>query len=433
MMKFFPQKGVIAICTALTMPVLLGAVGLTVDFGNAYKHKAQLQNAADAAALAGVSQYAVTKNQTAANTTADAYAAENNDTAIDSVTHTLKDSVNMYGVGLSETVPMHFLKLFNFQQMEVTANAAAAYTYKQGLFERLMTFSTKISVDQTGTDSASGNTVANHIFYGNVAYSDNGMKDYSPQMNIGSQNGLIYQTNNDGTFETTPLIYDKGTLLYPTETQNQVNSLRTAAIADGTYYTKAELQGKNPTTNIDISQYNGKILYLEHYSNLLTISSQLTQLTYVVIDAGDSICLDVSNENSNNNLVVIYAPSDDALSVINAGDSDNIVLNKSKKAQSSIKLINTSSDVHTFEGVLYAPYGDIKFMNPNKAVEVTDEISLSTNGKINMHGCIVADRIEMEDYTTGNFTYNSKWSGLMKDGFSSSSVVTQLLSTTLTE
>ena len=166
---------------------------------------------------------------------------------------------------------------------------------------------------------------------------------------------------------------------------------------------------------------------------MLTISSQLTQLTYVVIDAGDSICLDVSNENSNNNLVVIYAPSDDALSVINAGDSDNIVLNKSKKAQSSIKLINTSSDVHTFEGVLYAPYGDIKFMNPNKAVEVTDEISLSTNGKINMHGCIVADRIEMEDYTTGNFTYNSKWSGLMKDGFSSSSVVTQLLSTTLTE
>ena len=432
-MKLFSQKGVIAICTALVMPVLLGAVGLTVDFGNAYKHKAQLQNAADAAALAGVSQYAATKNKAAADTMADAYAAGNNDTAIDSKTHILKDSVNMYGVGLSETVPMHFLKLFNLQEMQVTANASAAYTYKQGLFERLMTFSTKLSVDQTGKDSASGNTVANHIFYGNAAYSDNGTKDYSPSMNIGSQNGLIYQVNNDGSFETTPLIYDKGSLLYPKDTQTQVNALRTAAIADGTYYTKAELQGDTPTTNIDISQYNGKTLYLEHYSNLLTISSKLTKLTYVVIDAGDSICLDVANENSNNNLVLIYAPSDYALSVINAGDAENTVLNKSKKAQSAIKIINTSGDVHTFQGVLYAPYGDIKFMNPNNTVEITSSYSLMTNGKVNVNGCIAADRIEMEDYTTGIFTYNSKWSGLLKDGFSSSSVVTQLLTTTLTE
>ena len=53
------QKGAIFVLTALLIPLLIAFLGAVVDFGNVYAHKARLQNAADAAVLAGAHQYAV--------------------------------------------------------------------------------------------------------------------------------------------------------------------------------------------------------------------------------------------------------------------------------------------------------------------------------------------------------------------------------------
>ena len=47
------QKGQILVFTAVLLPLLIAACGFTVDFGNMYMHKSRLQNAADAAAIAG--------------------------------------------------------------------------------------------------------------------------------------------------------------------------------------------------------------------------------------------------------------------------------------------------------------------------------------------------------------------------------------------
>ena len=47
------QRGSILILTAFALPVILAGIGFAVDAGNIYVHKAQLQNAADAAALGG--------------------------------------------------------------------------------------------------------------------------------------------------------------------------------------------------------------------------------------------------------------------------------------------------------------------------------------------------------------------------------------------
>ena len=47
------QKGQILVFTAVLLPLLIVACGFTVDFGNMYMHKSKLQNAADAAAIAG--------------------------------------------------------------------------------------------------------------------------------------------------------------------------------------------------------------------------------------------------------------------------------------------------------------------------------------------------------------------------------------------
>lgn len=52
------QRGAFIVFTALAVWGLLMFVAFAVDFGNYYQHRTRLQNAADAAALAGIAQYA---------------------------------------------------------------------------------------------------------------------------------------------------------------------------------------------------------------------------------------------------------------------------------------------------------------------------------------------------------------------------------------
>ena len=47
------QRGAIFTLFALLIPLIMAFTGLVVDFGNLYAHYSRLQNAADAAALAG--------------------------------------------------------------------------------------------------------------------------------------------------------------------------------------------------------------------------------------------------------------------------------------------------------------------------------------------------------------------------------------------
>lgn len=59
------QRGAFIVFTALTLWFLMMFVAFSVDFGNYYQHRSRLQNAADAAALAGVAKY--TEEEIAAN------------------------------------------------------------------------------------------------------------------------------------------------------------------------------------------------------------------------------------------------------------------------------------------------------------------------------------------------------------------------------
>ncbi len=49
------QRGTTAVLVVVTIPVLLGMAALTIDVGYIYNLRAQVQNTADAAALAGAS------------------------------------------------------------------------------------------------------------------------------------------------------------------------------------------------------------------------------------------------------------------------------------------------------------------------------------------------------------------------------------------
>ncbi len=67
------QRGAFIVFTALAMWFLMMFVAFSVDFGNYYQHRSRLQNAADAAALAGVAEY--TTEEIAANSVVGAVAA----------------------------------------------------------------------------------------------------------------------------------------------------------------------------------------------------------------------------------------------------------------------------------------------------------------------------------------------------------------------
>lgn len=50
------QQGAILVLTAFLLPFIIAFTGMAVDFGSAYVRRSQLQNAADAAVLAGAYQ-----------------------------------------------------------------------------------------------------------------------------------------------------------------------------------------------------------------------------------------------------------------------------------------------------------------------------------------------------------------------------------------
>lgn len=67
-----PERGATAILAALLMVVMLGFAGLAIDLGASYAKRTQLQNGADAAALALAQQYALEDDPCEAAKTGDA-------------------------------------------------------------------------------------------------------------------------------------------------------------------------------------------------------------------------------------------------------------------------------------------------------------------------------------------------------------------------
>ena len=136
------EKGAIIVFTALLLPLMMICVGLAFDLGNLYVHKTRLQNAADAAALAGAREFAVNNETKDSHPYADAEArtyAEKN-----AEENNLPNSISFkqgypkavedesaiyYRVILNETVPLYFLRIIGKEQQDVSASAIAAIAW----------------------------------------------------------------------------------------------------------------------------------------------------------------------------------------------------------------------------------------------------------------------------------------------------------------
>ena len=133
--KIPEQRGALLVLTALLLPVFFACAGVAVDLGSMYAHKSNLQNAVDAAALAGAAGY-IAGEETAeyhpgANTMSDEYLKADLGKGYQNVID--KDfqaqtvsGKTYYRVKVTQKSPVYFMTLLGLDSlMDVSADAVA--------------------------------------------------------------------------------------------------------------------------------------------------------------------------------------------------------------------------------------------------------------------------------------------------------------------
>jgi len=147
------ERGAAGVMVAVMMVVLIGAGALAVDTGQIYAERAQLQNAADAGALAGADLCSVSGGctQTAANTVADALANSNSNdgkSTVESVDLSVPGQVSVTtstkdGVTNAGFLTKMFASALNAPPAKVGATATAKWLYPtEGVTVLPLTFAT---------------------------------------------------------------------------------------------------------------------------------------------------------------------------------------------------------------------------------------------------------------------------------------------------
>lgn len=117
------KDGQSLIITAMLMVVLLGSAALAVDVGSLFLSKSNLQNAADAAALAGASE--LPDDPAAAIVVAKDYLLKNN-VPDDSSTITTGENDKSITVTISSTQSLFFAKALGIGTSDITVDATAS-------------------------------------------------------------------------------------------------------------------------------------------------------------------------------------------------------------------------------------------------------------------------------------------------------------------
>ena len=133
MKKFFKklfkkEEGQAVVITALVMVVIMGFAALAVDIGSVAVNKAELQNAADAAALAGAQDLPAANSAIA---TAEDY-GEINGAEITTATTPYNGDSTKIEVVCSKTVEYTFARILGFNETDVSVRAVAERTAMGG-------------------------------------------------------------------------------------------------------------------------------------------------------------------------------------------------------------------------------------------------------------------------------------------------------------
>lgn len=154
------QQGAILVLTAFLLPFIIAFTGMAVDFGNLYVQHQRLQNAADAAVLAGAKAYAENNEKVDNHPKADERAKEYivgqyhnlaTDEEINAPQYKAKEYNKQvyYRVDLSKEVPLYFLSFIKkTQKVSVTSIASIEKKQKEenpGFFNNLLSFEKRLS------------------------------------------------------------------------------------------------------------------------------------------------------------------------------------------------------------------------------------------------------------------------------------------------
>ena len=410
------QKGQIIVCTAVLLPFIIAMCGLTVDFGNMYVHKSRLQNAADAAAIAGAYAYADNNESTTTYPKAKAASQKSLDANLPDTTLASgkckpiesTDGKIYYGVKISENVPIYFLRLFNVgDTAEVAADAYAAISSTGGgggIFKNLFSFSGYqnpwYAPDHYGFKSINANQNPDNTWVSNIGNSSIYEGDI---VGIGNDADLSQNYTHVLLTKKAKEEYDKGNITYVQEAIDKQNGTITNKNdrtqidgyqdKDPGYY--AEIKSDTSTTldselarivnaaknnHLNTNTYwdNGKYL-----SNIISDSSNSTDANkqnYAYYDGNNNARLYVDTNLSQGDdpfYVVIDNPYTVFLNITNQK------VDKTSRpliyVYTGTGTINIEAQNAFFHGIIYAP---------NACVHIND------NG-LKFYGCVAAKAIEL--------------------------------------
>lgn len=173
------ERGAVTILVALMMVILLGMGALAIDVGAMYAEKAQLQNGADASALA-IAHDCSKGNCGSVNTTGQLFANSNagdSTSGITSITFPTATSVKVKtnareaGTGANH-FSLTFARALGFENTPITAQATASWgaptggsslpwTISQCVFRQFLSAAQRTQLDSTGTFA--GDPIPTHI------------------------------------------------------------------------------------------------------------------------------------------------------------------------------------------------------------------------------------------------------------------------------
>ena len=347
------EAGQSVILVALSIAMLCGVAALVVDLGMVSVSEGQLQNAADAAALAAAQDLPTAAT---AKSTAVKYAGYNGVAAADIVATTpYSGNANKIEVVCKKTVQYTFARIFGVQSVEVSARAVAEKTGMSGgpfayalfygdqtgsLYLRAYDFTTEGGVHSNSNINIEGSYMR---FYGNMeAKNELYMNGWDLWITGTAQGGSLRIVGNTSSYQIGNQLSSPAAVIsmpdFPTEVINEAKAAGTA------YYSNKSFN--DTTVNLDTS------VYVE--GDLSVGTSQLN---------GKGTMLATGNINLNGYRMT-YA-SDSAVCLYTSG------VNK------AITIQGTSVVV---KGIMYAPYGSVVI----KGYDVT------------IIGSVVAKNIDMQ-------------------------------------
>ncbi|WP_196593969.1 Tad domain-containing protein [Pectinatus sottacetonis] len=343
------QKGAVLVFFALILPALIAFTGLAVDFGNVYVHKSQLQNMTDASVLAAAQEYSHTQDSNDAQNTALEYINDNkhlnhgsgfNNPVPATSSYpviTVNNGITKLKLTLNDTVPMYFLRLFGYNQMDISATANAQVVNPLAAFADLIRFSQILHITQGHQNNQYKTTFDGTIGYVSPADGYNSIETSNNNNNPPDQiQNAIYSSSGE---QITP--YQRDNMPDFSNTPFSLSALKKSADNINPSF------GSNKVISSD--KLTGKIIYIDQESPDIVIDKPLPG----------------SNDPEKKNIPLILVYDNPGVLNIHVNSDTGRPLIIYYTGTGEIHY-NPGPGVPTFTGIIYAPKTKI-LTNENKA------------------------------------------------------------------